>query len=320
VSSTHAPRAADLAAALTEHEGRSVGDRRAEGLTLAERLYSSPLVHRIIPDRGAIAIASLMGTAQWLFSKRLRTEALQYMSLLLEGTARSHEARSLARRHLIESSARGILFWRLRMLGRARLDGASTLTQLERRGAGCILVVSHLGANSLGQTQPLLREGCRLHVVGGEWLFTERFDGYEGHRAVSLRRTVEEAGGRWIRPNGAYALCEALLRRGEFLLIAFDVPGSHETTFLAKQAWVPSGFARLAMATGAPIVPIAAGREGHRLFVRLGAVIDPRDYAGVDELVDHLARVMGDEILTRPAERERVPFLSSLWSRRPHSA
>ena len=68
------------------------------------------------------------------------------------------------------------------------------------------------------------------------------------------------------------------------------------------------------MATGAPIVPVFAGREGHRFFVRLEAPIDPEDHPGLDELVDHLAQVVGGEILRRPAERERTPFLSSVWS------
>ncbi len=306
---------ADLTAALAEHERRSVGDRRAEGLTVAERLYSSRRIHRLVPDRAAIAIAWLTGTVQWLLSKRLREEALQYMSLLLEGTPRSHEARSLGRRHLIESSAAGLALCRPWMLRSARLDGLSNLEQVERGGAGAILLSMHLGANHLGNSQPLLRRGCRLHVLGGEeWLFPDRFVGYDGHRAVSLRRLVEERGGRWIRPNGAYELCQTMLRRGELCLIPFDVPGSKETTFLGKRAWVRSGVARLAMATGAPIVPIFAGREGHRLFVRLETPIDPEDHQGLDELVDHLAQVVGGEILRRPAERERTQFLCSVWS------
>ena len=165
---------ADLTAALSEHERRSVGDRRAEGLTIGERLYSSPRVHRLIPDRGAIAIAWLVGTVQWLLSKGLRAEAVQYMSLLLEGTPRSHEARSLGRRHLIESSAGGLALWRPRMLRGARLDGISNLEQVERKGAGAILLSMHVGANHLGNSQPLLRRGLRVHVLGGEeWLFPQ---------------------------------------------------------------------------------------------------------------------------------------------------
>ncbi|HEY8769949.1 MAG TPA: hypothetical protein VIM03_05360 [Thermoleophilaceae bacterium] len=306
---------ADLTAALSEHERRSVGDRRAEGLTIGERLYSSPHVHRLIPDRGAMAIAWLVGTVQWLLSKGLRAEAVEYMSLLLEGTPRSHEARSLGRRHLIESSAAGLALWRPRMLRGARLDGISNLEQVERKGAGAILLSMHVGANHLGNSQPLLRRGLPVHVLGGEeWLFPDRFVGYDGHRAVTLRRLVEEVGGHWIRPRGAYQLCEALLRRGDLCLIPFDVPGGHETEFLNKWAWVRSGVARLSIATGAPIVPVFAGREGDRFFVRLEAPIDPEDHPGLDELVDHLARVVGSEILRRPAERERTPFLGSVWS------
>ncbi len=307
--------ATDLTAALAEHETRSVGDRRAEGLTVGERLYSSTRLHRLVPDRAFIPIAWLVGTLQWLFSKRLRADALRYMELLLEGTPRSHEARSLARRHLIESAVAGMALWRPWMLRAARLDGVSNLKQVERQGAGAILLSMHVGANHLGNSQPLLRRGRRVHPLGGEeWLFPDRFVGYDGHRAVSLRRLVEERGGHWIRPKGAFELCEVLLRRGEFCLIPFDVPGSKETTFLGKRAWVRTGVARLALAAGAPIVPVFAGREGHRFFVRLEAPIDPEDFSGLDELVDHLAQVVGAEILRRPEERERTPFLSSVWT------
>jgi lauroyl/myristoyl acyltransferase len=305
----------DLTAALAEHESRSIGDLRAEGLTVAERLYSSPRVHRLIPDRAAMAIAWLVGTTQWLLSKRQRAEAHRYMSLLVEGTPRSHEARALARAHLVESSAAGIVFWRTPMLRSARVDGLSHLEHVERRGAGAILLSAHLGANHLGKAQPLLSGGRRIQILGGdEWLFADRFAGYDGHRAIRLRRMAEELGGRWIRPNGAYELCQALLRQGELCLFPFDVPGSTEATFLDKRAWVRSGVARLALETGAPIVPVFAGREGHRLFVRLEAPIEPEDHPDLDGLVQHLAQVVGGEILRRPDERERTPFLSSVWS------
>jgi lauroyl/myristoyl acyltransferase len=313
--STQAPPSAELAAALREHEARSIGEQRAEEVTPAQRLYSSPRLHRLIPDRLALAVASVVGTAQWAFSKRLRTEAVQYMDLLLEGTPRSREARALARRHLIESAARGIVFWRARMPQVARVDGLFTLERASRQGAGAILLSAHLGASSLAQSQAVSHRGFRLHVLGGEeWLFPDRFVGYEGHRAVGLRRSVERAGGLWIRPKSAYGLCEALLQRGELCFIPFDVPGGHATTFLNKPAWVRSGVARLSMATGAPIIPVATGREGHRLFVRLGSPIDPAQHAGLGELVDHLAQVVGAEILRRPAERERTPFLGSVWT------
>jgi hypothetical protein len=306
---------ADLTAALAEHDRRSVGDRRAEGLTIAERLYSSRRIHRLVPDRLFIAIAWLVGTVQWFLSKRLRAEAVQYMGLLLQGTPRSHEAQSLGRRHLIESSVAGLALWRTRMLRGARVDGLPNLAEVERRGSGAILLSTHIGANHLANSQPLLVRGRRVHALGGEeWLFPDRFVGYDGHRAVTLRRLIEEIGGRWIRPNGAFELCAALLRRGDLCLIPFDVPGRHETTFLNKRAWVPSGAARLSMVTGAPIIPIFTGREGHKLFVRLRTLIDPEDHSDLDELVDHLAQVIGAEILRRPAERERTPFLSSVWT------
>jgi hypothetical protein len=282
---------------------------------LAEHERRSSRVHRLIPDAAAMAIAWLVGTTQWLLSKRLRAEAVQYMSLLLEGTPRSNEARSLGRRHLIESSIGGLALWRTRMLRGARLDGLPNLEQVERSGTGAILLSTHIGANHLANSQPLLLRGRRVHPLGGEeWLFPDRFVGYDGHRAVTLRRLVEEVGGRWIRPNGAFELCAALLRRGDLCLIPFDVPGGHETTFLNKRAWVRSGVARLSMATGAPIIPIFTGREGNTLFVRLTAPVNPEDHPELDELVDHLAKVVGAEILRRPAERERTPFLRSVWT------
>ena len=133
--------------------------------------------------------------------------------------------------------------------------------------------------------------------------------GRKGHLALTLARRTEGAGGRLVAPPDSFGRCRALLQRGELCWIAFDVAGDHETTFLGKPARVRSGIARLALQTGAQVVPIFVGRSSHRLYARLDAPIDPGMFPAPDELIDHLSAVVGKEMLARPAECTQTQLL-----------
>jgi lauroyl/myristoyl acyltransferase len=288
-------------------------------LSRGERLYASPLLQRLVPDRVAVAAARLVGEYQWRKDPELRQEARGRMKALLAETPRAGEAEALAKQHVIESRVRGVVFWRPRMQARARLEGLEHLREAAAARRGVVIVSSHIGANALAHTPPLAREGWRMQVVGGHWLYPP-YRGYDGLRGLRLKERVEREGSTWIRPGDAHARLEELLRRGEVCVIPFDLPGTHRATFLGKTAWLRSGLVRLAEATGARLVPMFVGCEGHRLYARVEHPIDPADHEGVDDLMDLLADRFSEEILSRPAEREGSWFLDSLWEERSRAS
>ena len=251
----------------------------------------------------------------WRLAPGYREQTRSYMSLVLAGTPRSGEVEPMARRLVNEMLLRRAILWRPRMLQSTTVEGAEHLDGALARGRGVILMYSHIGANSFGQGLALARHGYRAHVFAGPWLIRDSYKGDGGWRAFVIRRRYEREGGRFVAPTGGgFEAFRTLLEENKIVILAFDVPGKYETELAGKKAWLRTGTARLADATGAAIVPMFAGREGHRLFLRLEEPIDPAAFDGVDELMQHLARRVGDEILRRPAEREPNEYLARVWT------
>ena len=104
------------------------------------RLFSSPALQRLVPDRLIPSLAALHARAQWLLSPRRRAAARQAMSNLVGGSSRSSEVEPLTRQHLLERSFIGIAHWRPWMLRNTRLQGHANLGAAIARGRGVLLM------------------------------------------------------------------------------------------------------------------------------------------------------------------------------------
>ncbi|HEY6874498.1 MAG TPA: lysophospholipid acyltransferase family protein [Geobacteraceae bacterium] len=143
-------------------------------------------------------------------------------------------------------------------------EGGEHLENALARGNGAILVSPHLGNWELGGLG-LADLGYTLNVL----TFRE-----EDERVNELREEVRSKRGiRFIyvdrNDTSPLAIIEAVnaLRRNEVLALLGDRDGSSHTItvdFFGKPAHIPVGAAYLAMASGAPVLPVFVPLEGGR--------------------------------------------------------
>lgn len=159
----------------------------------------------------------------------------------------------MAREHLRHAGARDQLIRQPWLLDGAAIDGAQHLRAARATGRGVIVSYCHFGPfPAIGVT--VLQVVSDVHQVAGAWLATPRADSVT-RRVQRWRRLFERAGVPLIPSEGCFGPVSELLRRGATVVMAFDWPGSVESSFLGRPVRLASGTARLAAATGALVVP-----------------------------------------------------------------
>ncbi len=139
-----------------------------------------------------------------------------------------------------------------------RYEGLERLLALEPGKRGVIVATAHLGAWEVGGIA-FARRGYPLAVVS----VVDEDEAIEGFRLETRKRLGVET----IRIGaGALSAVRAVewLRRGGVLALLVDRPlggPAIEATFLGRRTQVPSGYASLAIAAGAPILPSFVLRE-----------------------------------------------------------
>jgi lauroyl/myristoyl acyltransferase len=225
------------------------------------------------------------------------------MEAVVGGTARAHDAEALAREHVVENNVREVLFWQ--PWSRPSLEQASAerMGDALSSGRGVLLSSCHVGPYLLG-VSVIAAFGRTPYSVAGTWLFEKPAPGYWGRRIARRRAEARARDERLICAVDSFAVLRALLAEGEVVSVFFAMPGHRETRFLAKPVMLASGSARLAAETDALVVPIRTRRDGHRVWVDVGAPLDSRDFSGAEDLHDALAAVHERSILELPATIE----------------
>jgi KDO2-lipid IV(A) lauroyltransferase len=188
-----------------------------------------------------------------------------------------------------------------------RLDGAAEadarLRQALARGRGVILLSMHLGQWELG-LKLLSRYGLPVHVV------------MQSAEAAEVRRYAEEARrfpGLTVHQTGdslmlGVELARAL-GRGELVALQADRPagaGVMEVPLFGAPAPLPTGPVVLAMATGAPVLPVFVilGRGGRYRLLALEPIQFERGEQGGRELLGasmrRLAAVLESVVALHP--------------------
>ncbi len=204
------------------------------------------------------------------------------------GLPESGELDEVAKRYVFEMAKRDELSWRIWLATRIPVDRIHVLREAQARG-GVIVNFMHHGQFG-GVFGSLGRYGIETHIATDPWFFTQRSPKYNGYRGRQHLRTISHAGGRpFPAAKGSYARMRELLEEGAVVAIASDLPGSTPATFLGREIGVPSGAPRLAVETGALVVPLTAHRDGN--FQRL-EVGDPIDPAAFDDLHGVLAEIL----------------------------
>ncbi len=264
---------------------------------------------RVLPAGIALPLLTMIGALEWWLRPSRRAEATAQMELVLRGTAREGEVRALARRWLGRRRAVEELLWRPDVCARARVQGAQTLEALHARGAGALVLHTHMC-----WIAPQVYTLSAQHLADAIVL---RIDDPPTPLQLLYRRVFAEWGTETITSEGSFEWILDRLLQGRRCQIAIDVPGSTACIFLDKPARLASGVAALAFASGVPIVPVHARLSGARLRVRVGDPVRPQSFADPAALTGFLADRASAEILAAPELYHEHDWLAELWPAAP---
>jgi lauroyl/myristoyl acyltransferase len=265
--------------------------------TLRVRLRTSPAIRTVLPSRLVVARAERKARRLWREHEASHAYAVRTMEAVVAGTPREADLEEIAERHLVEIEAWEALFWQpwsaphVDARSRALLQGTCAGER------GVLLSACHLGPY-FPKAKTLVTLGIEPYVVTGDFFLEEPSNDYWGRRLARWRRGVPDV--PLVRPRGSFAVLAGALERRETVLVYFDMPGPHETRFLGKPAMLADGTARLAVETDALVLPVRSWRRGHRLALDAHEPLDPRSFAGVDDLHEALAALHERLILEQP--------------------
>jgi lauroyl/myristoyl acyltransferase len=293
-------------------------DDHVRDVSLPVRLYTSPLAHRLVPARVALALSAVVGTPGKRYDKSTELRQAEHlMKDLLLHTPRAGEARALARRNVKEAAILRELFWRPWLLKRSRVIGEEHWHTAHAGGRGCLVVVGHLGG--LFALAPVLsRHGFGVYSISTPKYWEPMPPGFMGLWTLRLREYAEAlGGGRAIPSNLPAEVLTELLETGSTVLIAFDMPGSAATPFLGRSVALAGGPATLAFRTGASVLPVVPERHGTRIDVRMCEPIDPADHGDAASLRASIAAVFERYVLANPHNVDFTTYPSPLVTEVP---
>jgi len=157
---------------------------------------------------------------------------------------------------------------REQLVGRIEsIDGHDKYVAARERGKGAILLTAHMGSFEVAAAA-LLRHESRIHVVFKRDVGRfERIRQTLRQRLGVIEQAVDDGWSVWVRLRDALRANEVVAIQGDRVM-----PGQkgRRMPFLGGHTLLPTGPAKLAMASGAPIVPVFSVRtpEGRiRLFI-----------------------------------------------------
>lgn len=223
-------------------------------------LKSAERLSRLFPRRMSYGLARRVADLYVLFDKRGRENVISNLKQIQadSGVALSPRAlHSLARENFLNFAKYLVDFFKFLHLDRKRMgrivhfgNVPAMLDGLLAQGKGIIIVSAHLGNWELGAAA-LAALGYKFNAVA-LWVPDEKLNALYQHYRTS----------RGINPipfGRAARECIAALRRNEIVAVVGDrdFTASNQTVeFFGRPARLPDGPAKLALATGAPLVPI----------------------------------------------------------------
>jgi KDO2-lipid IV(A) lauroyltransferase len=223
-------------------------------------LKSAELLSRLFPRRMSYGLARRIADLYVLFDRRGREcviSNLQRIQASSGVTLSPRALHSLARENFLNFAKYLVDFFKFLRVDRKRIDQIvcfgnvpAVLDALLAQGKGIICVTAHLGNLELGAAA-LAALGYRVNSVA-LWVPDKKLN--------NLYQHYRESRGIHPIPFGHAAReCIAALRRNEIVAVAGDrdFTGSNLTVeFFGRPARLPDGPAKLALSTGAPLLPI----------------------------------------------------------------
>ena len=176
-------------------------------------------------------------------------------------------------------------------------------------GRGLIIVTAHMGSFEVGMAAMVSRAKA-LHVVFAEDPFP-RFEKMRRRLREKLgvnEARVEEGWSMWASLRDALERDEAVVVQGDRLM-----PGQKGAfvELCGERVKLPSGPVRLAMMTGAPILPIYSLRQKDgRIRIVIGEPIVIDQDSGIQQPMQQLSDVLSEQLRAHP---EQWLMLHRIW-------
>lgn len=273
-------------------------------------------VARFMPRRVAYGFARRGADLYLLFDRRGREAVIHNLQRIHNhnGTVLSPRAlRSLARENFLNFAKYLVDFFHFLHLSRERADrlinyglAPELFDELLGHGKGLITLSAHLGNWELGAAA-MARLGYPFNTVAlwqPDPKVNELYQSYRTNRGMNPIPFGRAARG-----------CIAALRRNEVVAVMGDrdyTGGRHTVDFFGRPARLPDGPAKLALGTGAPILPIFLVRvHGDTFSFVLGEPIwADRERDSVADVMNAIARAM-EKVIS--AHSEQWFLFHDLW-------
>jgi KDO2-lipid IV(A) lauroyltransferase len=212
---------------------------------------------RWMPLRAAYFLGDVIATLLWWFWRGPRTIAINNM---LRVTGDAAAARRAARYSFLNYSRYVVDFLRgpkIRpedVISKVRYNHWDDFGRAFDDGRGVIVILMHFGNWDMGGAV-LAARGYPLNVIA---------DTFGNDRANDIIVKARQVRGMRVIPadRAAIGIVRAM-RRNEVLAILIDTPmagGGVEVKFFGERTMVPAGPARIALRTGARVIPVALPR------------------------------------------------------------
>ena len=225
----------------------------------------------------------------------VREEARAQMAFLLERARPDADLDAVARDYVRYQARRGELRWHPELITSLRVEGIEHLRAAHDRGRGVILNFVHHGYYD-GGFPSIARHGFRPHMVVYPYML-------EPDAPLWLRQHVAVActgGGRPVSNAVGAAGITDLLRAGEVVAIASDVPGRTPLTFLGREVLGSFGAARLAVDAGSPVVVMTSEEDADGPLIRLYEPLEPEAYRSPRPLLERMLAIHEAVLLCWP--------------------
>lgn len=270
----------------------------------------------------AMAIKPIFVWGAWTFSRSIRAGTRANISRLL-GDGASPSQRDALAREVVGNFYRTVVeFGNNRRRTNADLAAsvdsvlgeARYLEARRTRGPGCgaIFVTAHLGSFEVAMAMLRTREP-RVHVVFRRDAFPlfERLRAEQHARLGVIEAAADEGLATWVKLRDALAADDVVLMQADRVMP--DQPGV-TVPFLGGHTRVPSGSAKLARLTGAPLIPVFAINTGcRRVRIEIGEPIwtqdfplDSMDSATIDPVILLITGAVERVIRENPAQWLRL--------------
>ncbi|GAW49880.1 MULTISPECIES: hypothetical protein [unclassified Nocardioides] len=239
-------------------------------------------IRRSIPRALVPLVVALRFHLAWA-RPAVRADARAQMTFLLEHTRRDADVNAVARDYVRYQVRRGELRWHPEMITSLRVEGIEHLLAARDQGRGVMVNFVHHGYYD-GGFASIARHGVPCRMVVYPYML-------EPDAPLWLKQHVYVActgGGTPVSAAVGNDGITELLRHGEVVAIASDVPGRTPLTFVGREVLGSFGAARLATDTNSPVIVMTSEEDADGPFIRLHEPFEPKRYRSPKELLQAL--------------------------------